>query len=259
MANPGVGEPRSQKTWLLELFTEGCLEINAGHSGWCLCPAGTGVLYPPGVLYWERTPSRERQRGWCKSLVLFFEVSGDSEWARRFGRPRRHRLINDTDGLLRRLANTILHCQEGGAGARLMAFGCFYQILATLMTAEERAHRLVVHETPPVPVDLVTTVHRYMRQHLDKSIRVGHIARHMGLSESGLAHAYRRLTGQPPMAALQQMRIETVKIHLLSNRFPLAQIAEHTGFADAYHLSRTFKKVTGENPRTFRSRMRERA
>jgi AraC-like DNA-binding protein len=38
----------------------------------------------------------------------------------------------------------------------------------------------------------------------------------------------------------------------LRDRLSLAQIAGETGFADAFHLSRAFKQVTGVSPRQFR-------
>ena len=72
------------------------------------------------------------------------------------------------------------------------------------------------------------------------------------MSESGFAHAYRRLAGQSPGQALRRMRIEAVKMYLLHNRLTLEKIAQLTGFADAFHLSHTFRKVVGVSPKQFR-------
>jgi transcriptional regulator GlxA family with amidase domain len=83
-------------------------------------------------------------------------------------------------------------------------------------------------------------------------LQLADIAAAVGMSVSGFAHNYKRQTGLSPMAMLRRMRVEAVKSHLMRERLTLEQIANETGFADAFHLSRTFKEVTGVSPRQFR-------
>lgn len=246
--------PISQKPWLLELYTSGCLEINVSEEGWRTRPAGSGVLLSPRTRFRERVPTVASPA--CTSMAMFFEMDERATLNRRFSRPFGYRFIEDPDGVLRRLVEPILHHYGGGEGEMLLAEGCFLQVLAALVMADERESRLIVRETPSAPPDLVTAIHRHLRQHLAQPLRRAVIARRVGLSESGLSHAYRRLTGRSLMATLQRMRVEAAEVYLLNNRLTLEQIAERTGFADAYHLSRTFKKLTGESPRTYRLRMR---
>jgi len=40
----------------------------------------------------------------------------------------------------------------------------------------------------------------------------------------------------------------------LQRGLPLKAIAQRLGFSDAFHLSKTFKRVEGISPRTFRCR-----
>lgn len=256
MTDPGERGRSSQSNWLLELFTEGCLEINAAGKGWCVRPAGTGVLYPPGLRYWERAPRHGCWRGVCQSVVVFFDAPAESPWSSRFNDCAKPYLIDDSAGVLRQLVETIIYARDSESCGQLLATGCFYQILAILLLAPSEESGLMVREVPPAPADFVSQVHQYMRQHLSESLRLKHIARHFGVSESSLSHNFRRMTGQTPMAVLQRFRIEAAAVYLISNRFTLERIAEQTGFADAYHLSRTFKKITGETPRAYRQRMR---
>lgn len=254
MTESNPKRPTSQKPWLLELYTQGRIEVNVEQAGWHPCGPGVGVLYPPGLRYMERVPPTGRGPGTCTSIALFFDLDRDAELLARLGRPLRHRFIDDTDGVLRRLGETIVQYHGNETpGSTLMAEGCFYQSLAALALAEDAGTTLIVRQSPPVSTDLVTTVHAFMRRHLERPMRLAEVAEYVGLSESGLSHAYRRLTGDSPMAALRRMRIEAARVYLLSNRLPLAQIARHTGFSDAFHLSRTFKQVTGMSPRTYRA------
>lgn len=52
------------------------------------------------------------------------------------------------------------------------------------------------------------------------------------------------------MNARLRMRIEFAKTLLLKGQ-TLKAIAAETGFCDPFHLSKTFKQVTGHSPRQF--------
>jgi AraC family transcriptional regulator len=58
------------------------------------------------------------------------------------------------------------------------------------------------------------------------------------------------------MAALRAMRIEAAKVQLVRGDLKLDAIAIQTGFADAFHLSRTFKRMVGSSPRQFLRNLR---
>jgi len=56
------------------------------------------------------------------------------------------------------------------------------------------------------------------------------------------------------MEYVRQRRIERVKHLLVGSRRKLPEIAAQTGFADGFHLSRTFKRLVGQTPSDYRER-----
>jgi AraC-like DNA-binding protein len=91
---------------------------------------------------------------------------------------------------------------------------------------------------------LAMRVESYLASHLTKPVSLRELADHLDISESSLSHRYSADTGATPIATLLRMRVDMAKGMLLKGH-PLKLIAQQTGFADAFHLSRTFKRLAG--------------
>jgi AraC family transcriptional regulator len=74
-----------------------------------------------------------------------------------------------------------------------------------------------------------------------------------GLSQSHYSRAFKASTGLAPYQWQLQARIERAKGLLLDTSGSLEDIAEATGFADAVHFGRTFRKLTGATPAAWRT------
>jgi AraC-like DNA-binding protein len=71
-----------------------------------------------------------------------------------------------------------------------------------------------------------------------------------GLSQFALLRAFRRETGMPPHAYLNQLRVRRARL-LLDDGLAPADVAAQTGFADQAHLTRHFKRVVGVPPAAY--------
>jgi len=236
--------------WLLEMVVEGALEINAEGRGWRRREVATGVLYAPGSSYRERATDPRRPRGYTSLYVFFGDAGG--ELPRLLTLAGRFAWVEDSDRVLAPLLRDIVTGLEGGPAAAVSATGSLYHVVARLLAAELRRDTLVIGSAAAGIPDMIAALHRYMRENLAGTIRLRDLAACVGLSESALSHAYRRIAGRTPMAALRAFRVEAAKLHLIRGRLTLEAIAGLTGFADAFHLSRTFKTITGMTPREFR-------
>lgn len=250
MSQTRAGGAMAHRAWVLELVVAGRLEVNVEASGWHTCAAGQALLYRPYTRYRERVPAGGVPV--CKSVCLFFELPR-APLFEAWRRPEpSFRSIDDPERVLRRLVDTVLAHLGRSEADDLLALGCFHQVLGTLLKADRGGAALTLSAQRPAEDDVVSRAHDYMRANLSQPLTLPRIAQAVGLSESGFAHAYRRLTGRSPMSDLRRMRIDAVKVHLLSNRLSLAGIAAQTGFADPFHLSRTFKRIVGIPPSDFR-------
>ena len=97
-----------------------------------------------------------------------------------------------------------------------------------------------------------------MSRHLTERVAVTDVARHVHVSASSLSHRYREETGVTPMGRLIRMRIDLARALIVKGQ-PLKIVAEETGFSDAFHLSKTFKRLEGVSPREFLRNMGGRA
>jgi transcriptional regulator GlxA family with amidase domain len=62
---------------------------------------------------------------------------------------------------------------------------------------------------------------------------------------------FRTVTGTSPMEYLRRVRVRRAGV-LLRSGLGLADVAARTGFCDAAHLARVFRRVTGESPGAWR-------
>ena len=80
------------------------------------------------------------------------------------------------------------------------------------------------------------------------------LARQVGMSRSVLADRFMHLVGQPPMQYLTCWRIQLAARLLADGARKVAAVAVEVGYASEAAFSRTFKRVTGVSPATWRKR-----
>ena len=247
---PGLSrEVHCIESWMFEFFLTGRLDLHVGGAGWRTAGQGQGVLYPPRTPFCERLP---RGCAECTSFSLFFNDGGYAPLLQRIGRAPRAWWVDDPDRAMIRLVTEIERAVEPSPASDLLLSGCFSQFVAHLVRGEMTDDTIVVRTGGVDEPVFVTRAHQYMRDHLGQAIRLADLAAYTGFSESGFSHAYRRATGRSPMAVLRSMRVEAARMLLHRSRLSLQGIAEQTGFADAFHLSRTFKQVTDVSPSDYR-------
>jgi transcriptional regulator GlxA family with amidase domain len=92
----------------------------------------------------------------------------------------------------------------------------------------------------------------YLSVHLAEPISVEDMARRSHLSPSRFAAVFRETYGSPPHRYLLHLRLEHAKELLRGTRLPLTRIAAYSGFSDAHHLSKIFKRIVGVTPGAYR-------
>lgn len=92
----------------------------------------------------------------------------------------------------------------------------------------------------------------YLDTQLPKRVELAHLAALAGLSQSHFSRAFKASTGMAPYQWQLDARIRRAQALLIDTRASLDEIAEATGFADAVHFGRTFRKLVGATPAAWR-------
>lgn len=100
----------------------------------------------------------------------------------------------------------------------------------------------------------IERVLRHIEEGLDGPILLAELAAAVRLSAGYFSRAFKQSFGTPPHAYIMVCRIERAKTLLLATEVPLCEVALECGLADQAHLSRLFRRLTGETPFAWRRR-----
>jgi AraC family transcriptional regulator len=97
-------------------------------------------------------------------------------------------------------------------------------------------------------------VDRYLRENLDRPVRLNTVAEQVALSVSYFSRAFKETFGTTPHMHMLRLRLDRAQQLMLTTEDPLSQIALACGLADQAHLSKLFRRVVGETPSAWRRR-----
>lgn len=103
---------------------------------------------------------------------------------------------------------------------------------------------------------LVAEVERHLDTSPGVSLTVADLARMAGCTTAVLDRRVRRVFGLTPRQLVLRARVDRAAHLLSSTATPIAEIASVTGFYDQAVFTRTFARLTGETPSSFRRRAR---
>lgn len=97
---------------------------------------------------------------------------------------------------------------------------------------------------------------RLVLEDLARPVDVAGVARLRGMSRSRYSHHFKAVTGASPAHFMAGIRLQEVARRLVHTDLTLSQIALETGFADANHLCKAFRRRYHQSPGVFRRQMR---
>ncbi len=99
---------------------------------------------------------------------------------------------------------------------------------------------------------LLDEVRAFTSANLQRSFGIEEIARQAGMSRSHYCHRFKAATGLAPAAYVLEVRLAEARKQLRKTRAPLKAIAAFTGFADANHLCKAFRRQFNLSPGAYR-------
>ena len=123
------------------------------------------------------------------------------------------------------------------------------ELLKTILT--ELLIRLSPDGTPKQPLQITertAEMIRYIREHCDEPVTRDGLAEKFHISLQHINYLFKTETGISPISLLHLERAKKAFLLIQNERLSVKEAAERTGFYDAYHFSKVFKKVYGFPP-----------
>ncbi len=217
--------------WEFIYFLQGCGRVETPVSTF-LPNRYNLMIYPPGLPHAEWANPQDPES------TIFMVITVPAECPQGV-----YLLLSDRDGKMRWLAESIL--SEYLAFGRSLLAHTYVQVLLQLV---ERRWS----EVDSVNCDVVDFAIQYVQTHYSLPLSVKQLARLAYVSESYLAHRFRKKTGMSVMRYVRQIRADEATRLLATTTDPIASIAQKVGFSDPLHFSRVFKRLTGCAPSNMR-------
>ena len=99
-------------------------------------------------------------------------------------------------------------------------------------------------------------IEQYINHHFKEEITLELLSEKSYMNKYYLVHAFKQYKGVSPISYLISKRIESAKELLETTNYPIAQIAECSGFSSQSYFSQVFKKSEHISPNEYR-KMRE--
>ena len=138
-------------------------------------------------------------------------------------------------------------------------FQQFIQLIQILKQLSETETQELLHDQPYVnrykqkEQERIRTIYSFIDKHYHQKIELEQIAQLSNLSKEAFCRYFKKTTGNTFIHFLNQYRISQAKRMLMSGK-SISEACYSCGFESLPYFSRTFKKVTAENPSTFKSK-----
>lgn len=120
----------------------------------------------------------------------------------------------------------------------------------------ELEREVIEHEQPDsARRQLMNEFRVAVLERLPQAVSVETLAEKHGLSRSAFSHFFRNRTGMSPGAYAAEVRLAEAEKRLRSSEAKLEAIARETGFADANHFCKAFRRHYGVSPGSWRGRV----
>lgn len=237
---------RSQGTrdWLLIFTVSGTGWVGTA-SDEIRSDSGTLTLYEPGTSQFYYTDSEVGR--WHLLWAHFHPPPHWVGWLRwdRVGEGLSAIHLRDA-AYIRKIRGAMMEAIDG---CRSHSFGSGELALNAL----ERVLLLVRSFQPEADMDpRIRKAASLLLEQMAEPFSMSKLAAQSGLSVSRLTHLFSVQVGLPPQQYLESLRLRRA-VHLLrSSNLSVAEVAEETGYANAFYFSNRFKKKYGSSPRAFR-------
>jgi AraC family transcriptional regulator len=153
------------------------------------------------------------------------------------------------------LAHALLHELETGSATALFVDAVRTALAAHVVTAFGRVTPAPVTALSPAELQRTRDL---VEAQLASPLSLADLADAVPLSPYHFSRAFKAATGITPHEFVVRRRIEAAKTLLQRGNLPVGEVARRTGFTDASHLARQFRRRVGTSPARYAAAMSRR-
>lgn len=117
---------------------------------------------------------------------------------------------------------------------------------------EDIVRRLVEEEGKQKRDDTIQEVKRFILEHIQETIYVEEIARHVHLNEQYLMRIFKKETGMSLLEFVTIERIKLAKELLEKTNYPINKVADCVGYGNYSYFTKIFKRYENMSPKEYR-------
>jgi AraC-like DNA-binding protein len=102
----------------------------------------------------------------------------------------------------------------------------------------------------------ISRVVKQLRENIDQPLRIGSLARELGMGVSGFHNHFKSVTMMSPLQFQKQMRLQEARRLMLAENMDVATASFRVGYEDPSYFSREYKKLFGTPPHRDIARLR---
>ncbi len=213
--------------WQILLVREGEVEAIVDEVAY-RAKAGEFLIYPPGARHAERLVTA----GPARAVYIGFRA--------RHERADLKPHLLDLGGHAARLVDWMLERSPPSSAEDWTFLDAQLELL------------LLEFERPTRRDTLVDRVRHRVAGRLTETWSLEVLAKKEGMSRFHFARVFRKASGTTPGRFVRRLRVDAARVLIEGTTLPLKAIAEQTGFADEFHLSKTFRQEIGTPPKRWR-------
>lgn len=121
-------------------------------------------------------------------------------------------------------------------------------ILARIYRSPEENKADIVNKSP----EIVDKIILYLNSNYSKKITIPELCTLFNTNKTTIQEQFQSATGQSILAYLIALRVKLSTLMLKDTGLTISEIVERLGFSDSAHFNKTFKKLTGYSPNSYR-------
>ena len=137
-----------------------------------------------------------------------------------------------------------------------MITSALIRVVVEIIRAQLKRNNDHISQITDLPhIELVNDAIKYIHDHLHEPIKLTAMALQLGVSTSMLYKSFIAILAIPPLTYIHQQKVLYAQ-RMLAHGKSVTMIANDLGYSSAYHLSKTFKQITGVSPREYKKNIK---